>query len=409
MKRRLPAVVAWTIWAIPAAIGGLGFFLLLRIHALTVGFVSLPVAFAMFPTVGALIVSRQPRNTIGWIFMGVGVGTAITFLDAANLQYEVTLFRHALPVGVLLDWAGNCIWPINVGLGSFLLLLFPTGHLLSRRWRWVAWLDATAITCWAIASAFMPGPFGGETITNPFGIAAARGVLEPVGAISSMAFDALVLLAVVSAILRFRRSRGEAREQMKWFAYGAALLVVCIVSSLMLTDQGSVFGNLGFAAGFAMLPIGAGIAILRYRLYDIDIIIRRTLIYAALTAILAVIYFAVVIGAQSVIQALTGQRGQQPVIIVATTLLIAALFNPLRRRLQTAIDHRFYRRRYDAAKTLAAFGATLRTETDLDQLSEHLLAVVQQTMQPASVSLWLRAPRHSEQRAASPPRMGTYK
>ncbi len=388
------SLLAWAQWVFFVACLIAGLWLAKLAHVLTQDTVVLVTAFFCFATIGAYIASRRPANLIGWLFAAIGIGTAITSFDAAYAAYAAHVLKDLnAPAVRVLDWLGNCVWPINLGLGVFILLLFPTGRLPSRRWRLVAWLAAVGVAEQVIAAAFTPGPFSGETTTNPFGIPGAVPFLSIVTTLSGFMFILAAVLAAASVIVRFLRSRGEQRQQLKWFAYGVMLGALLIAGSVVFLPE--TIGNFIFALAFVMIPLGAGIAILRYRLYDIDIVIRRTLIYGSLTAILAAVYFGAVVAAQEIGQALTGVKSPPAVVIVATTLLIAALFNPLRHRIQATIDHRFYRRKYDAARTLAAFGTTLRTETDLDQLSEHLVTVIQETMQPAHVSLWLRQPeRH---------------
>jgi hypothetical protein len=200
----------------------------------------------------------------------------------------------------------------------------------------------------------------------------------------------LVVAPIAALFLRFWRSTGEERQQIKWVIYAVAVLTVAItVVSIWPALDGSLIGTVLFLAGFLAIPTAVGIAILRYRLYDIDLIINRTLVYGSLTAMLVALYFGGIVALQRFFVALTGQ--QSTLAVVASTLLIAALFNPLRRRIQSFIDRRFYRRKYDAEKTLEAFSAKLREETDLDALNDDLVGVVRETMQPAHVSLWLRS------------------
>lgn len=404
MTRRPAPYLAWGLWVVLAAVGGLGSVLFIRAGAFTIDTAALMLAFALFPTVGALVVANRPGNVTGWIFLCVGIGTAITYTSAAFVTYDSAL-KQSLPGAVLIDWMGNWVWPINIGLGVLLLQVFPTGRPLSPRWLPLAWLSVATVAADALASAFMPGRFQGETTINPFGVAVLGPVLNVVVTAGQLLIIPVALLAVVSAILRFWRSRGEQRQQMKWFAYGAAVGVVAVALNVELVPSSSSTGSsLGFAVAFAALPIGAGVAVLRYRLYDIDVLINRTLVYATLSAILAAIYFGTVFAATGILRLATGQRALPAVVIVGTTLLIAALFTPLRRRIQAIIDHRFYRRKYDAARTLANFGAALRTETNLADLSARLLEVVEETIQPSYTSLWLLPPRRTVDARAVPGR-----
>jgi hypothetical protein len=347
-----------------------------------------------FATLGALIVSRRPRNIIGWIFLVPGVGGGVQLFSG---QYATVALRsETLPGGAVAAWLSTLAQRALVASILFLILLFPTGRLLSPRWRSVAWIVGTAIVVSVVALALKPGPIEGfAPFRNPFGVDATAAVLDLLAAIGDWAGLACVVVAILSLILRFYRSRGEERLQLKWFAYASTLGVLAI----LLGGERQIIGTLVWTVAPLSLPISAGIAVLKYRLYDIDILINRTLVYASLTAMLALVYFGGVAATQTMFRALTGQQEQPQLAIVVSTLIIAALFNPLRRRIQSLIDRRFYRRKYDARKTLEAFSAKLRDETHLDALSNDLVGVVRETMQPAHVSLWLRpdTPRKGEQ------------
>ena len=278
-----------------------------------------------------------------------------------------------------------------------ILLLFPNGRLPSHRWRLVAW----AVVLFHLLGMFekVVRPTVGDAIDrdvfrNPTGIESLAGVAEIAGAVSFLSVPLLLLASVASVWVRWRRAGDVEREQIKWLVYAAACGVVALggLAGLILFGEDSYvaffFFSLGFAAIFLGVPAAIGIAILKYRLYDIDLIINRTLVYGSLTATLVALYFGAVVLMQRIFVLLTGQ--QSTLAVVASTLLIAALFTPLRRRIQSFIDRRFYRRKYDAARTLRAFSAQLRDETDLAALSDDLVGVVRETMQPAHVSLWLR-------------------
>jgi len=350
--------------------------------------------FFAYPVVGSLIVSRRPSNTVGWIFCAIGLGTATTAFSAGYITHALATHADTQLATGIIDALGNGVWSLNLGLGTLLLLLFPDGRPLSRRWRIVFWVAVATTAAASLADFLRPGPLEmGGRVVNPLGIAAAGSILGAVDLVAHLLLPPLVLLAILSVIVRYRRASGIQRQQIKWSAFGAAsMAAIIVVTVLAVPYQNSAASTIGFALAFAMLPIGAGIGVLRYRLYDIDIIINRALVYGSVTAILVAVYFACVIGAQAIVQRMTSQTNPPPVVIVASTLLIAALFTPLRRRLQSFIDRRFYRRKYNAQKTLAAFGATLRQEVDLNELQGHLVAVVDETMQPEHVSLWLRAP-----------------
>jgi hypothetical protein len=400
MRRYLPAVLAWSLWLmdVTAILASAYLFTTAaaRLHvaqSAVLSNVALAVAFLGFSTLGALIVSLRPGHRVGWFFGAIGLGTALTTLSAGTVQYALATGNDARLAIRLIDLGGDVLWPYNLLAIVFLLLLFPNGYLPSRRWRlavWLATIDATlAVAC----NALTPGPLeSGNRVINPLGIPGAGSLLGAVNEASTSLLLPIALAAVGSVIIRYRRNRGEQRQQIKWFAFGAALgLSIILVSTLVDRDNGAL-SSFGFALGIFMLPLGAGIGILRYRLYDIDVLVNRTLVYGSLTAVLAAIYVGGIIGLQAAVSRLTQTRQAErsPLILVVTTLLIAALFQPLRRRIQALIDRRFYRTRFDARHTLETFGASLRQEVDLPMVTASLLAAVQRTMQPAHVSLWLR-------------------
>ena len=348
--------------------------------------------FFAYPVMGSLIVSRRPSNTVGWIFCAIGLGTATTAFSAGYTTYALAAhLDRQLATGVI-DALGNGVWSANLGLGVLLLLLFPDGRPLSRLWRVITWIAVAAIAASVLTDLLHPGPLESNgRVVNPLGVSAAAPLFNAVDFAGHLLMPPLVLLAVASVIVRYRRASGVQRQQIKWFALGAAAMVaIIVVTVLAVPDQNSAPSTIGFALAFATLPIGAGIGVLRYRLYDIDVLINRALVYGSLTILLAAVYFASVVGMQRLASAVAGvQASANPLIIVLSTLLIAALFTPLRRRVKRIIDRRFYRAKYDAAKTLAAFAATLRSETDLRALSDHLVGVVDETMRPEYISLML--------------------
>jgi uncharacterized membrane protein YhdT len=278
--------------------------------------------------------------------------------------------------------------------------------LPSDRWKWLAWLTVAFVIVGVITSAFSLGANAGlGPIPNPVGIKGFSNVYDMV-----LNLLPLLYVAVASSLfVRLRRATGVERQQIKWVAYAVAATISGIILAYMvpaMIDTPLWFERAGFALNIAVtpaIPIAMEIAILRYGLYDIDLIINRTLVYGSLTALLALVYFGGVAATQTLFRALTGQEEeQQPQLaIVVSTLVIAALFNPLRRRIQSFIDRLFYRRKYDATKTLEAFSAKLRDETDLDALNAALVGVVKETMQPAHVSLWLRPDTASKKDEAS--------
>ena len=287
--------------------------------------------------------------------------------------------------------------PTFFALFALVFLLFPEGRLLSRRWRLVVWVDLVAVAC-LVCSAFEPGALGNlglVRVANPFGmerLAALLGTLELVGLFATLA---VAVAGGISLVVRFRRARGVERQQLKWFAFsGVVFCAVFAIAPVLWSlpesaGPGWVWPVL-FLAGSSTIPVSVGIAILRYRLYEIDLLINRTLVYGSLTVTLALVYFGVVTVTQALFRTVTSQQELPQLVVVASTLVIAALFTPLRRRIQSFIDRSFYRSKYDAAKTLEGFSAKLRDETDLEALNAELVEVVRETMQPAHVSLWLR-------------------
>jgi hypothetical protein len=380
-------------------------------------FVSVPVL--AFPIVGALIASRRPYNPIGWICLADGfLWMLLNMIDAYGVYGVVRPGSVPFPAAVYA--LGQWLWIPTLGLlAIYLALLFPDGRLPSRRWRALAWFAGLAIVVESIAQGLIPGPLpelGG--VRNPFGLE-GRPWVEGVANAILVPILLCIMASAVSLVLRFRRSRGEERQQIKWIALAASFLglafVSAMVSSLILfflapeawertTDTPPFWLELLFYVmllSFGGVPIAVGLAVLRYRLYEIDPLINRTLVYGPLTASLVAVYFGSVATTQSIFRVLTGQQEQPQITIVVSTLVIAALFNPLRRRIQSFIDRRFYRGKYDARKTLDSFSAKLRDETDLDALNAELVVVVRETMQPAHVSLWLRPDTAAKSDAAS--------
>jgi hypothetical protein len=361
------------------------------------------VPFLAFPLVGALIASRRPHNPIGWICLAVGFLWMLLGLFDYYGVYGLAK-PDTVPFPVVIYAMVEWLWLPTVGLlAIYLVLLFPDGRLPSRRWRPLAWLSGLVIALLGVDSVLAPGELTDlEGVRNPFGLEGAPWLVDA-EIVLLLLFVGCILASAVSLILRYRHSGGEVREQIKWIALAGSfvglllstVLGLIIVSEVMkgsgdstpLWLQGLLFV---MVLSFAGVPVAIGFAVLRYRLYDIDLLINRTLVYGSLTVSLAVVYFGGVTVTQAIFRALTSQEEQPQLAVVVSTLVIAALFNPLRRRIQSFIDRRFYRRRYDAAKTLEAFSVKLRDETDLDTLRDDLVGVVRETMQPAHVSLWLR-------------------
>ena len=334
---------------------------------------------AAYPTVGALVASRRPRNAVGWLMCAVGLATAVgTFTD--------TYHHYAKDLDLAGAEAADFLYAINpeVLLAIFVPLVFPDGRLPSRRWRPLIWLVVAALAVYVVDAALKPGgpdPLGVELPTKVYGVLSVLGIV---------ALIVGILGAAASVALRLWRARGQERQQLKWLVYASSVVVIGALGAVLLPlPIGDVFW-LVMLIGFAGVPVAVGVAILRYRLYDIDVVINRTLVYGSLTTILGGVYFGGVTATQALFRTLTGQKKLPQLVVVASTLVIAALFNPLRRRIQSFIDRSFYRRKYDARKTLEAFSMKLRDETDLEALSDDLVGVVRETIQPAHVSLWLR-------------------
>ncbi|WP_410792813.1 hypothetical protein [Kribbella sp. C-35] len=350
------------------------------------------VAILGFPTVGAVITARQPDNAIGWLLLATGLGNT---LAQALLEYGAyTLLRSpgALPGGA---WAGlvadAVIWPSVAATSLLVFVLFPTGHVPSRRWRWLIWAVALDVAAYVAGTLLAPGELHYfPTVSNPFPVSIPSS--SAVGDLAAPVLAAGLVFGLVALAVRFRRSRGVERQQISWMFYLGALLIGSIpvttaLSSTNLSLAGIPVSELAFAGLLLAVPGAVGVAILRYRLYDIDVVINRTLVYGALSVTLGAAYVGSVLLLQLVLSPVTQGSG---LAVAVSTLLVAGLFRPVRSRIQGLVDRRFFRRRYDAARTLEAFGIRLRDQLDLDALGTDLQSVVRDTMQPAHVTLWLR-------------------
>ena len=390
-------VVAWLV--VPIYVAGIAAIILLE-RALrlrdqvSVEDAVLFLGFGMFAVVGALLVAKRPANLIGWIMSAaslvVGVSAGETYA-----AYVMTTRGRPDWLAVVGAWANSWYWLLFLVLVFvYLPLLFPDGRLPSRRWLPVAVLPGIGLAAMVVLGALtetLRGQNIDYRIDNPIGIEGLAHVEDlPVLFVFGGLFVAGAIGAIVSVVVRFRRSRGTERQQLKWFAYAAAPIPIIPLSDYVPT----VIDAVAFGWVLIGLPAAIGIAVLRYRLYDIDLVINRTLVYGALTAVLAALYFGGVIVLQDAFRALTG--GETQLAVVASTLAIAALFGPLRRRIQEFIDRRFYRRKYDASRTLDVFSVKLQGRTDLNTLSDDLLEVIQETMQPAYTSLWMRPPKEEK-------------
>jgi hypothetical protein len=396
MNRRVAARLAWSLWAVSMVLAALSLWLLV-LNLSYPGvyiydyWVESPLAAMGFSTVGVVIASRiPPDNPIGWLFCMVGILFAVTHFSAEYAIYTLLAEPGSLlPASEAAAWISSWLWVAQLGSFAFVVLLFPDGRLPSRSWRWFAWLGALSVLIGAILGALSPGPIALGSIRNPLALESLPNTQKPL----QMLMIFLVAVAAGSLLIRGIYAKGVERQQIKWFSYATALMASGAILQYAISEplDQVLLGWVGrtlVLAGLVGIPISMGIAITRYRLYEIDILVNRTLVYGPLTATLVALYFGAVVLLQRLFVALTGERST--LAVVASTLLIAALFTPLRGRIQSVIDRRFYRQKYDARKTLEEFSAKLRDETDLDALSEDLVGVVRDTMQPAHVSIWLR-------------------
>ena len=384
-RRRL----AWLLWALSST------FLVGSVvldPSLELFVVMLPAA--ALATVGALIALRRPSNSIGWISSTAGFLIAASNVTSGYAHRALFAEPGSLPGGEYAAWLSVQLWPAAFFFGIYVLLLFPDGRLLSGRWLPVAWVPAVGLMALCLGS-LEPGLLEDDSqfaeIQNPVGIDGGETLLAPFGWAVWLILIPGLLLGALALVLRFHRSRREERQQLKWVAVAAALFGLAWFASAASwgTSSQTAQDATGALALIAVtgLPVAAGIAVLKHRLYDVDLIIRRTLVYGLLTAGLAGLYFGIVLALQQVFSSFAGGSD---LAIAGSTLAVAALFRPARRRIQAAVDHRFYRRRYDAQRILATFSARLRDEIDLDALGGELGGVIKETMQPAHVSLWLR-------------------
>jgi MFS family permease len=382
---------AWSIWAVSVAATAtaLGYTavrplpakLAIQAGSAADGVVAV-VFIAAFATVGALLAWRRPGNPIGWLLSATGLAYAVGVVALLLLHFHQTL--------TLANWLG-WIWLLGIGLCVLVVLLFPTGHLPSRRWRPVAWAAGAGLAGWVLGNAFAPTILQNSPPTpNPAGVTGPAGDVFKIMAVGGeLLIPATGLAAIVSLAFRYRRSGTAERAQLKWLVYAGAVIVVALLATIpieRIMGPSDTFNNLQNAmssGAVALVAVAIGIAVLRYRLYDIDRVISRTVAYAIITGLLAGVYAGLVLLATQVF------RVHTPVAVAAATLAAAALFNPVRRRVQKAVDRRFNRARYDADKTVAAFAAHLKDAVDLDAVQADLAGVVHQALEPAHVSVWI--------------------
>jgi hypothetical protein len=413
-RGRGSGAIAWLAWlvsgfAIACACAGL---LLLFLNGVAVGSMEFDysavgvVLGISFSAVGGVISARRPGNPIGWLFLIVGLSQGFDSFDTQYARYALVTNPGSLPAAAIMAWMASWTYVPGLGLAATLtLLLFPTGRLPSPRWRWVPWAVVVSIALMAVPPAVILWPLRGAALVgdaDPGRIAGAW--LLRIQDLGLFVTVVCMFASAISLVFRFRRAGGRERRQLKWLTYGGVLFVFVFALSLFVPRPVRESGLWPVASVVLLLtvypsiPVAVGVAILKDRLYDIDLIINRTLVYGSLTVLLATTYFGGIVVLQRLFIALTGQKST--LAVVASTLLIAALFSPLRRFVQAFIDRRFYRRKYDARRTLEEFGARLRDETDLDALGDNMVDVVKETMQPAHVSLWLRPHAISQNKKA---------
>jgi hypothetical protein len=394
----------WAAWSMAAIfVVGCGAAVALQVAtgSFSPGNMALPLAFTGFMVVGAVIVAHRPGNAIGWVFSALGLLAATAWPAIEYATYAYITRPGSVPGAIWAAWYQQQWWiPMLTLVFIATPLLFPTGRLPSTRWRPVAVVAAVTAMALALLTALQPTiqlTDQNYLVDNPIGLAR---IPDPdtsaVGGILGGLFIGCIVAAVISLVLRFRRSRGVERQQLKWFTYAGVLLVVTIpVGDYLPATVSYVLWGLIIV----FVPVAAGLAILRYRLYDIDRLINRTLVYGTLTALLGGVYAVAVL----VLGQLFGGVSRDPPswAVAGATLAVAALFQPARRRIQAVVDRRFNRRKYDAARTVEVFTARLREEIDLAALSEELLAVVDQTMEPTQATLWLRPSTERMQRSGT--------
>ncbi len=401
VNERRAAHLAWASCAICALLMGVAIVFTLLNRSVPEGSdftpafdIALGFALLAFPVIGAFVVSRMPGNSIGWLFCAVGL--PFGFSGAAHGWAVHALFVEpgALPGADWAAWAATWAFvPPLFAIPPLLFVLFPDGRPASRRWRPVLWLTGVGLVGTTLGTAFAGGnleepPF--KAVDNPAGLDGAGVLPDVLAGIGFLSLFAAILLGAAALVSRFRQARGDERQQLRWFAAaGGVFALACVLYVAPFSPLPSdTAGQAVVLLTFCGIPVAAGVAILRYRLYDLDLVVNRALVYGALTAILVGAYVGSVLLLQLALSPLTEQSD---LAIAGSTLAVAALFGPARRRIQALVDRRFYRRRYDAALTLERFGGRLRDQVDLDALGADLKAVVAETVQPEHVSLWLRS------------------
>lgn len=391
-------VVAWSIWGVGMLFTAAGLVLLVASFGIELpeswGFRGFTSLFAVvFGTLGALIVAAR-RSLIGWLLLIAGLMSGIQCFAEEYAIYGVAFRPGSLPGAVYFGWVNSWIWVFIVALiGVFVPHLFPNGRFLSPRWKAAGLASIGVAIFLAVGLSVTDGPLNNAPFaTNPFGIQGFKGIdtltgtPEPTFIIGYGGMVASALIAIVSVVVRFRAARGIERQQMKFLAFGGGILILGFIAGAGLQQQGKV-GQIFFILSLQIVPISVGIAVLRYRLYDIDVLINRALVYGLTSAAIAASFFILIVVLQTPLRTVTG--GSE-LAVAGSTLLCFALFQPVRRRIQSSIDRSFYRSRYDAARTLDDFTSRLAGEVDLDAVGAELTTAVATTVRPAHVSLWLR-------------------
>jgi hypothetical protein len=398
MSPRLASRFAWGSWFLLFALSGLylGLVILNRDAPVREHFadrVFLAVAILAMATCAALVVKYQPRNAIGWLLLAAGFGLAAAVIGFEYAIRALVTHPDTMPGGVFAAWLYSWCWvPLLLVIAPG-MVLFPDGRLPSQRWRPIVWLSLFLQVVLLLGAATNPRLTldGSVDIANPLEIDWGPDTASP-GFVAFSGAGLLVLLANATApVLRFRRAGGVERQQLKWVMFAGLLFVVTLAIIWPLDSATGFFRDavsLVYTVAILGIPVSITLAILRYGLYDIDRILNRTLVYGFLTAALAAVYFGLVVGLQALLRPV---NGGSDLAIALTTLAVAALFLPARKAVQDAVDRRFNRRTYDSARTIAAFSVRLRQQIDLDTLHDELLSVVDETMQPSAVGLWLRA------------------
>ena len=347
--------------------------------------------------VGALIVTRQPRNTVGWILWVTAVATFVSTMSSAYANFAVTSEGSGLPGATLVAWLAPIgFFPSLTAIVTFIPLLFPDGRYLSRRWRWVGVGGVVVVGLGLAGSLLAPGPLQDyPTIVNPVGLAPVGAIRWLVDGANAVGFLLLAILAIGSAFVRYRRGRGVERTQLRWFGAAAGLTVSLLVLTVILqvaglSDDAWGLAFLGALISLTLIPVAIGVAILRYRLYEIDRLISRTIGWALVTGVLLGVFAAVVVTLQTVFAQLADESS---LAVAASTLVAFALFQPVRRRVQRVVDRRFDRARYDGEQTTQAFARLVREQVEIDALARDLRAAVDGAMRPEGLSLWLRTVR----------------